>query len=515
MTPDDAHLAGGHGHAVVIGSSLAGLATARALANFMDHVTVVERDWVPRGPGRRRAVPQARHTHLLAPDALHGLEQLFPGIAEDLTAAGAVPVRLGEDTLVLSAGGWLPRTADGGRLLSASRDLTEAVLRERLLTEPKVSFLTRHEAVALEGGPHDTVTGVWVRRRERPAQSGGRGRRRLISADFVVDATGRDSSAPRWLAELGYTPPKETVLAPHPATATAVFTPPVGHVADFRALFLLPGHDGRGGQGMLQPLEGGRWSVSVRTGDTRPAPTGHAGLLTAAARLGHRLLHDLIAAATPLGPVYTRPAAAPRWRHYEKLRRWPDQFLVVGDAYATFDAALPQGPTHAVHCALVVDQLLAAHGTAIGLGYRLRRALARQLAPAWRAATHHTRPLPGGRGGPAGRGWTARLRQRLTARLTAAAPTDTDAAAALLTALHTPLPATAVLRWRLLRAALRGARRPAPAAPPSTTHGLHARPRRHTCAEPSAARPAAPARPATGQGAHGPHVSPAGKRHRP
>lgn len=92
---------GGHGHAVVIGASLAGLTTARALANFMDRVTVVERDWVPRGPGRRRGVPQARHTHSLTTAAQLGLERLFPGICQDLTRAGAVRVRMPGDMLLL------------------------------------------------------------------------------------------------------------------------------------------------------------------------------------------------------------------------------------------------------------------------------------------------------------------------------------------------------------------------------------------------------------------------------
>lgn len=128
---------GGHGHAVVIGSSIAGLTAARALANFMDRVTVIERDRLPRGPGRRRGLPQARHTHSLMTAAHQGLEQLFPGIRQDLTRAGAVHVRIPEDMLLLGPAGWLPRFDAGLSMLSAGRDLLDAVIRDRLRAAPR------------------------------------------------------------------------------------------------------------------------------------------------------------------------------------------------------------------------------------------------------------------------------------------------------------------------------------------------------------------------------------------
>ncbi|WEP00981.1 NAD-binding protein (plasmid) [Streptomyces sp. FXJ1.172] len=466
---------GGHGRAVVIGSSYAGLTAARALANFMDEVTVVERDWVPRGPGRRRGVPQARHTHTLMTAAQQGLEELFPGIGQDLTRAGAVRVRMPEDMLLLGPGGWLPRTG-GAQLsmLSAGRDVIDAVIRDRLRADPKVSFLPEHEAVALEPGRNDTVTGVWVRGRDRKAQ-GGWTARRLIPADFVVDATGRGSRAPEWLAELGYAPPKETRSEPCTAVATALYAPPIGHVADWKSLLLLPA-PGHLAQGMLHPVEGGRWSVSLGVGDGARPPADHTELLHAAGLLRHPLLRDVLEAATPLGPVYTSAPAGNRWRHYEKLRRWPDQFLVVGDAFAALDPAYGQGMTVAVSCALVLDHLLAGHGTAIGLGYRLRRAIAHRLAPLWQTSTLALRAAHGCQDPRAG--LRARLSGRYAARLAAAATTDPSAAALLLGLMHSAATPAAALRPALLRAALLGPRGPLPAAPPSTTHGQGARRRR-------------------------------------
>ncbi|MDO0939432.1 hypothetical protein QQY66_49965 [Streptomyces sp. DG2A-72] len=475
---------GGHGHAVVIGSSLAGLTAARALANFMDRVTVIERDWLPRGPGRRRGVPQARHTHGLMTAAHQGLEELFPGIRRDLTRAGAVHVRIPKDMLLLGPAGWLPRFDAGLSMYSAGRDLIDAAIRERLRADPKVAFLPQHEVVALQPGRQDTVTGVWARGRDRTAP-GGWTPRRLLPAEFVVDASGRGSRAPHWLAELGYDPPAESVAGARTAYATTLFAPPVGHVADFTSLLLMaaPG-DPR--QGMLHPVEGGRWSVSLSTGDGTPPPADHAALVRAAGALRHPLLRDLIETATPLGPVYGCRTEQ-RWRHYEKLRRWPDQFLVVGDALATLDPAHGHGMTLAVQGALVLDHLLAAHGTAVGISHRLRRALAHRLAPAWQSSTRTLRPA--GTGQDPRAGLRARLGRRYASRLAAAATTDQDAAALLLH-LHQTLAPPAALRPRALRAALRPGRATPPATPPSVTHGPEARPR----------RPATPATPAPGTG---------------
>ncbi|MEU5667889.1 pyridine nucleotide-disulfide oxidoreductase [Streptomyces longwoodensis] len=498
----------GHGHAVVIGSSLAGLAAARALAGFMDRVTVIERDWLPRGPGRRRGVPQARHTHALPTAAHQGLEQLFPGIGEDLVRAGAVHLRVPEDLLLLGPAGWLPRFDAGLSVLSAGRDLLDAVVRDRLRADPRVRFLHDHDAVGLRPGPQDTVTGVYARGRDRRSP-GGWSPARLIPADFVVDASGRGSRAPQWLAELGYEPPAETVVPTGTTRATSLYAPPVGHVADWQGIWLMAaGDDLR--QGLLHPVEGGRWSVSLTTPDTTPAPADHEQMLHAAAALRDPLLRDLLATATPLGPVYRCAGTDSRWRHYERLRRWPDQFLVVGDAFAALDPAHGDGMTLAVQGALLLQRMLTTHGTAVGVTYRLRRALAHQLDPLWRSGTRLRTPA-----GPASedrRPLRERLHARRLSRLAAAATADPDAAALLLRLHHGLLPPGALLGPRALRAALR---RPAPqGAPPSLTHGPQARRRRPVV-------PVAPAigvatgsvrpRP-TGSSAHWPTTAPAGDR---
>ena len=76
-------------HALVIGGSLAGLFAARVLADFFDNVTILDRDVFPVKPDHRKGVPQSYHAHALLATAFPILEQLFPGIMNDLRANGA------------------------------------------------------------------------------------------------------------------------------------------------------------------------------------------------------------------------------------------------------------------------------------------------------------------------------------------------------------------------------------------------------------------------------------------
>src|SRR5271166_3470357 len=93
--------------AVVLGASMGGLLAARVLADFIETVTVVERDALPDDdPAVRRGVPQARHVHVLLARGAQILDELFPGFLNELVADGAPVWDDGElSELHLSFGG--------------------------------------------------------------------------------------------------------------------------------------------------------------------------------------------------------------------------------------------------------------------------------------------------------------------------------------------------------------------------------------------------------------------------
>ena len=86
--------------------------------------------------------------------------------------------------------------------------------------------------------------------------------------------------------------------------------------------------------GLLFPIEGDRWMVTVQgVGDDHP-PTDDAGFDRFAAGLRSPAIHDAIRDAEPL----TRPVAfantANRRRHYDRARHWPERLIAVGTARA-------------------------------------------------------------------------------------------------------------------------------------------------------------------------------------
>jgi 2-polyprenyl-6-methoxyphenol hydroxylase-like FAD-dependent oxidoreductase len=117
--------------AVVVGAGMAGLPAARALADYFEHVVVLERDTLPLDASHRLGTPQARHTHALLAGGQRALGDLFPGFEQDLARAGAVPLRVGLD-LRLERPGYDPFPARDLDVVAywMSRPLIELTVRQ-------------------------------------------------------------------------------------------------------------------------------------------------------------------------------------------------------------------------------------------------------------------------------------------------------------------------------------------------------------------------------------------------
>jgi protoporphyrinogen oxidase len=112
-------------HAVVVGAGMAGLVAARIMADHFTRVTVIERDRFPARPAPRAGIPQSRHIHILLARGMAVLDQLFPGLEDELLAAGAVLMDFPGDAVWLNPSGWSQRFRPGLRLVSYTRPLLE------------------------------------------------------------------------------------------------------------------------------------------------------------------------------------------------------------------------------------------------------------------------------------------------------------------------------------------------------------------------------------------------------
>lgn len=382
-------------HAVVIGGSMAGLLAGRVLADHFDRVTIIERDRYPEGPEPRQGVPQARHLHVLLMRGRMIMERLFPGVSDELLAAGAQLIDPAADLAWLTPAGWGFRFQSGLQMLTFTRDLLDWIVRRRLVAFADVQFIEGCDVTGLTANAaNDCVTGVSLRFRHRL------GAAEELQADLVVDASGRTSKAPQWLQSLGYEPPEESVVNAHLGYASRTHQIPEGWQAGWKGVFVQAAPPEKTRAAVLFPIEGNRWLVTFGGGDRDYPPQDETGFLNYARSLPTPLIHDAIKNAQPLSSISGYRATENRMRHYERMSRRPDRFIIIGDGACAFNPVYGQGMTTAALGVTALDQCLRKQGGDLsGLARRFQRKLAAINAAPWMLATNEDYRYRGAEGG--------------------------------------------------------------------------------------------------------------------
>ena len=381
--------------AIVIGGSIAGLTIARVLTDHFARVTIIERDRLPATPDFRRGVPQARHAHTLPLRGQAILEQQFPGLVDELLAQGAISINGDTEMAFFIAGGWHQlRHRAAAVSMSCSRPLLETTIQRRLAGHPRLQIIQEHEVVGLcVDQLGERLTGVRIRNRH------GTGLNETgLAADLVVDASGRDSQAPRWLASLGYIPPWQTVVNSFTGYASRIYERPAHFSQSWKTLFVrpTPPHSRRGGA--IIPIEGGRWHVTLMGIARDYPPTNEADFLDFAHSLPAPQFFEAIKAAKSLTKIYGFRRTENRVRHYDKLPRYLEGFLVAGDAAYVLNPVYAQGMSAAVMGSQALDHCLQEQRRSndlTGLARAFQTQLVQAVADPWQLATHADRRWPG------------------------------------------------------------------------------------------------------------------------
>ncbi|OKH76553.1 NAD(P)/FAD-dependent oxidoreductase [Mycolicibacterium sp.] len=378
-------------HAIVLGASMSGLLAARVLADFYRTVTIVERDELPSDPANRRGVPQGRMIHALSARGSQILDELFPGFLDELTADGVASWNDGDfSKMCISVGGhFLVRSGKSARhepmtMQFPSRPLLEHHVRERVRRISNVSVQEGRDVLGLTATPRrHRVTGVRVARHAT-------GEVATLSADVIVDATGRGSRTPVFLDELGYARPVEDDLVVRLVYAGQLLRLPVGAVDEhFVAVMPVAGRPRMLG---LVGYENGMWMFAVGAMAGLEPPTEFPEMLEFIADFAPAHVLAALRTAEPVGEVQHHRVPSNRWRRYDAMRSMPDGLLVCGDAVCSFNPIYGQGMTIAAAEALELRDCLR-RGTH-GLSRRFHRASAKKVRVAWQTAAGSDLALP-------------------------------------------------------------------------------------------------------------------------
>src|SRR4030081_1728287 len=306
-------------NAVVIGASLAGLCAAKVLSDFYERVTVFERDDLPDTPSNRTAVPQGRHVHLLMARGAMEFEGLFPGLLDDMVAAGVLILENRPDCIYFGAAGHVLGTGhtlrDEFTAYVPSRPQLEWQIRQRVLDIDNVEIMQRHVAEPRYEPALQRVTGVLL----GPATAGEEPE--FVAADLVVDAAGRGTRLPVWLTQWGYQRPPEATVDIGIHYATQQFRMPEGLIAE-KVVVAGASHDQSLGLGMLY-YEDRIWVLTAFGVANAKPPRTFPEMLELAKEMLPDHFNAALAQAEPVGEPAYHAFPVSRWRRYHKLERFP------------------------------------------------------------------------------------------------------------------------------------------------------------------------------------------------
>ncbi|MBT2692527.1 FAD-dependent monooxygenase [Bacillus sp. ISL-55] len=321
--------------AAVVGGGIAGMLAARVLSEFFKEVILIEKDTKIDHVTNRKGVPQGNQGHVLLKSGEEIIEELFPGIIQELSQNGAMKTDFAGDLLWSHHGTQKIRFDSNVFISQQSRPLLEWQIQQRLEKIQNIHFRFECKVQSIQFNNDEMNTIVTEDKNGVVTE---------LLADIVIDASGAAALHNQWLRESGYAIPTKTEIKVDLFYASMVFKKLSHESINWHSLLVYPNPPEVQRGGMISPIEGNRMLVTLIGYGTKELPKDIDSFLEYAASVEQPEFYDAIKNELPLSKdvqIYRFPSL--RRYHFEKLRNFPSGLLVIGDAFCRVDPVFAQG----------------------------------------------------------------------------------------------------------------------------------------------------------------------------
>lgn len=302
------------------------------------------------------------------------LEQLFPGLNNELLQNGAAS-SLGKDIRFFYPFGELI-LPDPGNDAACSRPFLEWHIRQRVLQNKGIQVLTDTNVTdLLLDAEQNKVTGIFAINGNKTME---------LNADMVVVATGFHSRLSDWLHRLDYTIPEPELLTTNLGYSTRHYSVPPALTYPWNLLHIENQEQPEVPTCVVSLMEHNILEIILGNIGGLYPPTDVEGFETALAALNNPLLNEILQQITPLEAPRGYRIKDVTLRHYEKMDKWPDGLIAIGDAFCTFDPIHGTGMTIAMMQAEMLQRTLQRQAVlSPSFGRDFMQAAASIVEPAW------------------------------------------------------------------------------------------------------------------------------------
>ncbi|MGV0660868.1 oxygenase, partial [Mycolicibacterium pulveris] len=342
-------------------------------------VIILEKDDPHRRREGRPGAAQGWHLHHMLTGGRIELERIFPGIIDDMVREGAFDVDMAAQYRIRLGGTWKKPGTGNLQIVCAGRPLLEWCVRRRLDDEPRISYHYESEVADLvyDRGAN-AVVGVAVDRR---------GELEVVPAEFVVDASGKNTRVPEFLEQIGVGAPEVEQDIINCFYSTMFHRVPPERQWQDKVMMICyayrPYEDTYAAQYYTDSSRTVLSTTLVAYNCYSPPRTAEE-FRRFADLMPSPVVGENIDGLEPASPIYNFRYPNMLRLRYEKKRNLPRNLLAVGDAYTSADPVSGLGMSIALKEVHEMQTLLAKRGPGDpDLPRRYYRRIAKLADTAW------------------------------------------------------------------------------------------------------------------------------------